>query len=228
MANYILQNTADEIDTALNKVSNLKTSLTNVPVTDPSLVTSGAVKSYVDGLVTPAQTSATGLTDSDSFVPTSAAVKDYVEGTALNASPGHSRLSVNGNSNDGYYSRTSSGYIPFGNIPFSVGQIVSLSSNGNTMSFPKGTYLVEANIDVNAVSYNKPWRYQLRHDGNTRMQSADINSTYSNPSGDDFNCKIFVSSTSTQHVQLYAEELVGGGTLRTGASTYITVTRLYD
>ena len=228
MANYILQNTADEIDTALNKVSNLKTSLTNVPVTDPSLVTSGAVKSYVDGLVTPAQTSATGLTDSDSFVPTSAAVKDYVEGTALNASPGHSRLSVNGNSSEGVYSRTSSGYISFGNVSFSIGQIVTLSSNGNTMSFPKGTYLVEANIGIDSVTYGTSWRYQLRHNGNTRMQSATVVSTYNNPHSQSFLCKIFVSSTSTQHVQLYAEELVGGGTLRTGASTYITVTRLYD
>ena len=44
MANYILQNTADEIDTALSKVLNADTS----PTATDALVTSQGVKTYVD------------------------------------------------------------------------------------------------------------------------------------------------------------------------------------
>ena len=234
MANYELGLTASEIEIALQKAHSPTTSITNTATSDPSLVTSGAVKSAIDNIsvgstltvdsfaATALETASDGLTNTDTAIPTSAAVL-----SEITASPGHSRLSVSGNSNTDYYTRTSSGYIPFSNVPFSIGQIVTLSSNGNTMSFPKGTYLVEANIDVPSVSYNRPWRYQLRHNGNTRMQSANLVGTYSNPRADDFVCKIFVSSTSTQYIQLYAEQLVSGGSLRTGEPSYITVTRLY-
>ena len=234
MANYELGLTAGEIDIALQKAHSPTTSITNTASSDPSLVTSGAVKAAIDNIsvgstltvdsfaTAALETASDGLTNTDDAIPTSAAVL-----SEITASPGHSRLSVNGNSSEGVYSRTSSGYISFGNSSFSIGQIVTLSSNGNTMSFPKGTYLVEANIGIDNVTYGTSWRYQLRHNGNTRMQSATVVSTYNNPHSQSFLCKIFVSSTSTQHVQLYAEELVNGGSLRTAATTYITVTRLY-
>ena len=211
MSNYTLSNSAAVIDSAITRVASADTTPT---ANSESMVTSGGVKTYVDNVITPTQTSAIGLTDSDSFVPTSAAVKDYVEGELFSASPGHSRLFLEPNVTAGY-SRSSSGYVPFKNDPFSIGQIVSLNSSGATMSFPQGTYLVELVTSIG--SRTGTWRYQLRHNGSVKMQSA---------SNADLDCKIFVSSNSVQTVQLYTQEISSGTLITSSAAIYVT--RLYS
>lgn len=48
MANFILDNTAEEINEAIHKVTNPDTNLSGTLNDDPSLITAGAVKTYVD------------------------------------------------------------------------------------------------------------------------------------------------------------------------------------
>jgi hypothetical protein len=81
MPDYPLSLTASEIDAALQKASNPDTE----PQQNDNLITSGGVKTYVDGAVgdfagKTVTTEATGIgnTDNDTSIPTSAAVKDYV------------------------------------------------------------------------------------------------------------------------------------------------------
>ena len=76
MANYELGLTASEIDIALQKAHSPTTSITNVTTSDPSLVTSGAVKAALASQVVVIEDSSAGLTDTDAAVPTSAAVLD--------------------------------------------------------------------------------------------------------------------------------------------------------
>ena len=81
MANFILNNTASDINDALQKVITPDTE----PQQNDNLITSGGVKTYVDGAVgdfagKTITTEATGIenTDNDTSIPTSAAVLDYV------------------------------------------------------------------------------------------------------------------------------------------------------
>ena len=76
MANYELGLTASEIDIALQKAHSPTTSITNSTTSDPSLVTSGAVKAALDNQVVVTEDSSAGITDTDAAVPTSAAVLD--------------------------------------------------------------------------------------------------------------------------------------------------------
>ena len=90
MANYELALTAGEIDIALQKAHSPTTSITNTAASDPSLVTSGAVKAAIDNIsggntltvdsfaTTALETSTDTLTDTDTAIPTSKAVVDYV------------------------------------------------------------------------------------------------------------------------------------------------------
>lgn len=91
MADYPLSLTASEIDVALQKAHNPDNDLTETAISDPSLITSGAVKNYVDTKVSEGasitvdsftgsslETSSEGLTETNTAVPTSAAVVDYV------------------------------------------------------------------------------------------------------------------------------------------------------
>ena len=91
MADYPLSLTASEIDVALQKAHSPDTDLTETAINDPSLITSGAVKNYVDTKVSEGasitvdsfagsslETSSDGLTETNDAVPTSAAVVDYV------------------------------------------------------------------------------------------------------------------------------------------------------
>ena len=91
MADYPLTLTASEIDVALQKAHSPDTDLTETAINDPSLITAGAVKNYVDTRVSEGgsitinsfagsslETSSDGLTLTDDAVPTSAAVVGYV------------------------------------------------------------------------------------------------------------------------------------------------------
>jgi len=99
MANYELALTASEIDVALQKAHSPTTSITNSATSDPSLVTSGAVKSAIENIsvgstltvnsfaAAALETSTDTLTDTDTAIPTSAAVKDYVDTASVNSTP---------------------------------------------------------------------------------------------------------------------------------------------
>ena len=76
MANYELGLTASEIDIALQKAHSPTTSITNSTTSDPSLVTSGAVKAALNNQAVVTEDSSAGITDTDAAVPTSAAVLD--------------------------------------------------------------------------------------------------------------------------------------------------------
>ena len=85
MADFELSLTASEIDAALTKAHTPDTSLTGALSSDPSLVTAGAIKTYVDNAATPTENASAGITDTDNAVPTSAAVKDLVESSISGA-----------------------------------------------------------------------------------------------------------------------------------------------
>ena len=124
MANYILQNTADEIDTALSKVSSPTTSLTNTATSDPSLVTSGAVRAAIDNISVgntltvdsflPAalETSGDTLTDTDDAIPTSAAVKGFVDAATSNDTP-NNRLIIKVFPSDFHNAKSTNSYTPY-------------------------------------------------------------------------------------------------------------------
>lgn len=73
MANYVLTNTADDINTAIGKALNPDSNLTGVVENDPSLVTSGAVKTYVDSKATTINTDISDI-QTDLVTKTKAAV----------------------------------------------------------------------------------------------------------------------------------------------------------
>ena len=73
MANYVLTNTADDINTAIGKALNPDSNLTGVVDNDPSLVTSGAVKTYVDSKTTNINTDISNI-QTDLVTRTKAAV----------------------------------------------------------------------------------------------------------------------------------------------------------
>ena len=91
MANFVINQTADEIQGLLNKVESPDT----VPTPNSqNLVESGGVKTYVDSQVSAGasittasfapsalEDSTDGLTATDDAVPTSAAVQEYIENT---------------------------------------------------------------------------------------------------------------------------------------------------
>ena len=76
MANYILHNTAEDINSAIGKVLNPNTNVTNALTSSQSLVTVGAVKSYVDDEIASNQEEidfATGYSDAGTSGTTTSA-----------------------------------------------------------------------------------------------------------------------------------------------------------
>lgn len=87
MSSYTLSNNAADIDAAISSVVSADATPTDG---SQNMVTSGGVKTYVDGTVgvfggKTITTEATGIgnTDNDTSIPTSAAVKDYVDTEVL-------------------------------------------------------------------------------------------------------------------------------------------------
>jgi len=86
MSEYTLSNSAAVIDAAISSVAGADATPT---AGSQNMVTSGGVKTYVDGAVgdflgKTVTTEATGIenTDNDTSIPTSAAVKDYVDASS--------------------------------------------------------------------------------------------------------------------------------------------------
>ena len=145
MANYELGLTASEIDIALQKAHSPTTSITNSATSDPSLVTSGAVKSAIDNIsvgstltvdsfaTAALETSTDTLTDTDTAIPTSAAVKDFI---ANNVKPeAHIKFNVldNYTLNDRVFYD-----IPVTRVASNFGAYVS---SNRVRNIPNGTYM---------------------------------------------------------------------------------------
>ena len=143
MANYELALTASEIDVALQKAHSPTTSITNSATSDPSLVTSGAVKSAINNIsvgstltvnsfaAAALETSIDTLTDTDTAIPTSAAVKDFV---ANNVTPeAHIKFSVLGSTNNQQFYD-----IPITRLSSNFGAYVS---SNRVRNIPNGTYI---------------------------------------------------------------------------------------
>tara|TARA_B110001452_G_scaffold77182_1_gene62782 strand:+ start:691 stop:1407 length:717 start_codon:yes stop_codon:yes gene_type:complete len=154
MANYVLQNTASEIDNALSKVSSPTTSLTNIATSDTSLVTSGAVKAAIDNIsvgstltvdsfaTAALETSTDTLTDTDTAIPTSAAVKGFV-GIPIKAAS-ILRTPV--------FQTSSTSYQV---VPVTHSGDSFLSVNNNITTVPAGTYLMQFSFEYSDTGYRQ-------------------------------------------------------------------------
>ena len=143
MANYELALTASEIDVALQKAHSPTTSITNSATSDPSLVTSGAVKAAIDNIsvgstltvnsfaTAALETSTDTLTDTDTAIPTSAAVKDYVDTASALKSASFKRTAEFIVQNESYQT-----------IPITAEGDPILSVANNIATIPAGTYLM--------------------------------------------------------------------------------------
>ena len=165
MADYPLTLTASEIDAALQKAHNPDTDLTETAINDPSLVTSGAVKNYVDtitsGGITPSSLGTnldTAITSNatDSSIPTTKAVVDYV-GNNYNIHTNNSQWNITtGNGNlPRSRSWTVQGSITPGVYLIALTFQSNMGNNGNT-----GTLTIKAGsqtIKSSATSTSRAW-----------------------------------------------------------------------
>ena len=124
MANYVLTNTADDINTAIGKALNPDSNLTGVVDNDPSLVTSGAVKTYVD-------TKTTNISTDISNIQTDLATKTKA---AVFTNQGAQAFTTNPTNISGY------GYETVSLVSKVDADFASLSNNQITLS--SGNYLV--------------------------------------------------------------------------------------
>lgn len=160
MSNFILDNTAEEINEAIHKVTNPDTTLTGTAINDPSLVTAGAVKSYVDTRVSEGgsitinsfagsslETSSDGLTLTDDAVPTSAAVVDYVARQET--------LTI-------WYGTQSKNNAYF--VPAGVNSNFDVTSSNGQFNLPSGTYLYDFKGSTSAGTI---YRVMLSFNGST-------------------------------------------------------------
>ena len=140
MANYVLTNTADDINIAIGKALNPDSNLTGVVENDPSLVTSGAVKTYVDSKTTTINTDISDI-QTDLVTKTKAAVF---------TSQGTQTFTVNP-VNFNYEHET----VPL--VSKVDADFVSLSNNQITLS--SGSYLVNFGFSHRFTNSNVPKTY---------------------------------------------------------------------
>ena len=193
MSNYILSNTASDINDALQKVITPDTE----PQLNDNLVTSGGVKTYVDGAVgdlagKTVTTEATGIenTDNDTSIPTSAAVKDYVDTSSIKIA---SYAKASG-------STSSTIVLPVTEVsdPNNIGSVSS-----GTVTLADGTYLVAfygefAEEDADLSDF---YIVTLRHNGVAKTTNI-VNETGSTSIYDTISPVIFVSSDAAQTVDI--------------------------
>ena len=184
MANYELGLTASEIEIALQKAHSPTTSITNSTTSDPSLVTSGAVKAALDSQVVVTEDSSAGITDTDAAVPTSAAVLDANQ---FSLKSGYTTLhsSFQGGS---YASVTKTGVAPssgflviqysMAGIPFSTASTVSVggqSFNMNNYQLTRQTigyiYDTITGVFTLPIAYNETYYVQS-------VRSTDVFTVY--------------------------------------------------
>ena len=151
MSSYTLSNNAADIDAAISSVVGADAA----PIAgSQNMVTSGGVKTYVDGTVgavgdflgKTVTTEATGIenTDNDTSIPTSAAVVDYVSSKVS--------LSAYGGSSVGVVSRTAStNQAP---VPLTTTTLSGdITTNGTSFTLSKsGLYLVAYSVDLSTNS----------------------------------------------------------------------------
>ena len=204
MANYILSNTASDINDALQKVITPDT----VPQLNDNLITSGGVKTYVDGAVgdfagKTVTTEAIGIenTDNDTSIPTSAAVKDYVDASNL-------AVIVKTAS---YESASGSTSWPAPSIVLPVTEVSDPNNigsvNSGTVTLAAGTYLVAFSGEFSEDDGDGADFYtvQLRYNGAAKT-SDKINETGSTSTYIPISYTIFVSSDSSQTVDIYLNQ----------------------
>jgi len=144
MSEYTLSNSAAVIDAAISSVAGADATPT---AGSQNMVTSGGVKTYVDGAVgvfagKTITTEATGIenTDNDTSIPTSAAVVDYVSSKVS--------LSAYGGSSVGVVSRplsTNQAPVPLTTTTLSG----DITTNGTSFTLSKsGLYLVVYSVDL--------------------------------------------------------------------------------
>ncbi len=148
MSEYTLSNSAAVIDAAISSVAGADATPT---AGSQNMVTSGGVKTYVDGAVgvfagKTITTEATGIenTDNDTSIPTSAAVVDYVSSKVS--------LSAYGGSSVGVVSRTAStNQAP---VPLTTTTLSGdITTNGTSFTLSKsGLYLVAYSVDLSTNS----------------------------------------------------------------------------
>jgi hypothetical protein len=141
MANYEINLTATQIESALNKAHAPATVVDNTQ----NLVESGAIKTYVDTQVSAGasittesfagsalETSNDGLTATDDAVPTSAAVVDYVNNNALGTV-----MVVFNNHVNNTNSASVKDYTPV----LSAVSSLDITVGAESVSLPNGTYI---------------------------------------------------------------------------------------
>ena len=139
MANYVLTNTADDINTAIGKALNPDSNLTGVVGNDPSLVTSGAVKTYVDSKATTINTDISDI-QTDLVTKTKAAVFTSQGTQTFTTNP-----------SDTY------GFEIVSLVSKVDADFVSLSNNQITLS--SGSYLVAFGFSHRFTNSNAPYTY---------------------------------------------------------------------
>tara|TARA_R110002153_G_scaffold199669_1_gene353007 strand:+ start:64 stop:780 length:717 start_codon:yes stop_codon:yes gene_type:complete len=192
MANYEIGLTASEIEVALQKAHSPTTSITNIATSDPSLVTSGAVKSAIDNIsvgstltvdsfaTTALETSTDGLTNTDTAIPTSAAVSSAITAgrTKIATMTGNSPNSYSGS---GY--RQGSYYL--GNSEAVMG--LSSTYNGDNLVTVSGGVITPTSAGVYQVIVtgefaeedgdNADYWNVLLQKNNSTVQTTRVNET---------------------------------------------------
>lgn len=145
MSSYTLSNNAADIDAAISSVVGADVA----PIAgSQNMVTSGGVKTYVDGTVgvfagKTITTEATGIgnTDNDTSIPTSAAVKDYVASQSLGV------VTVN-------FNGTVSGQS--GNFPASIlYSNIGAVDTGTVITVPAASYIYTIGGSLPVMTYRQ-------------------------------------------------------------------------
>lgn len=209
MSEYTLSNSAAVIDAAISSVAGADAAPT---AGSQNMVTSGGVKTYVDGAVgvfagKTITTEATGIgnTDNDTSIPTSAAVVDYVP------------KAVYGLTNQG--STNVTGVLPI----VAISDSSNLGSlNSGTITLPAGAYVLSFSGEfnrINAQIFSNRYYISLQHNGiyrgnnpipiYTPEDEADYPSIYitSRDVWTVGNDSAIVSSHTTQTVRVYINRI---------------------
>jgi hypothetical protein len=156
MPTYTLSNTAADIDSAITRVASADTTPTD---TSQNMVTSGGVKSYVDGEVgdfsgKTVTTSTDNFADNDTSIPTCAAVKDFVPSYQQTATARCAYFSTNSNT--------------YQTVPLAHRGDSFLTVINNKVTIPVGDYL---------MFYGFEYRSSSGSTDNSRGPQLNINIT---------------------------------------------------
>jgi len=195
MANFVLDETAGNINTAINKVLNAD----SAPTVTNALITSQGVKTYVDSAVSALSTR---LTSAEATIT---AMQNASIGTIV-------YTAVSG------YTTNSSNAIEWNDAALGSNQIgSSISSDNKTITLGAGRYIIDINGPIREVSDNNSgdyWTVALEQDGSAITPSVSVNDTY-------VTVAISVGTVVTQGTSGFrfeATEIPNAGEFRTGLS----------